>query len=50
MEIPVSNLLLLYYFYHYPINVLLSITDLEPYAFLVDQEGSLYVESQCSVV
>jgi hypothetical protein len=50
MKILVSNLFLLYYFCYYPINVLLFITDLEPYAFLVDQEGSLYVESQCSVV
>jgi len=33
MKILVSNLFLLYYFYYYPINVLLFITDLEPYAF-----------------
>lgn len=31
-------------------NVSLSITDLEPYAFLADQAGGLYVASHCSVV
>ena len=49
-ELPVSNLLLLCYLCHHPTNVLLSITDLEPYAFLADQAGSLYVASHCFVV